>query len=114
MAPEIGTEAYKQLVSIDTALDAMKPVVAGQYSAATGAADAEIVLATQSISASNGLLISISEDTLIAFKQATGGATTANDIFKAGTHYLPFTCTHIVHKQSTAAGTITVIGKSTA
>lgn len=110
-----GTVTEASAASILTALGTLQPVALAQYEAATATgSDSEIVLATQSISSTNGLLVSVETDTRLKFAQATGGATSANGVFKAGTHYIPFTCTHIVHQADASAGCIVVIGKSTA
>lgn len=97
---------------VDKTLQQLVPVISSEYATTTStSADAEIVLATQHIVATNGVIMSVSQDTYVLLAQATGGATTTSMIFKAGTHYIPFTFTHLVHKAVSSNGTITLIGK---
>jgi len=112
MPTGIGSEIYALISGIKTVIDTIVPVTSSEYATTTStAADAEIILATQHIDATNGVIVSISQDTYILLAQTTGGATTTSMIFKAGTHYIPFTFTHLVHKAVTTNGTITLIGK---
>lgn len=107
-----GTVTEASAANILAALNKIVPVTASEYAAATSTASAaEIVLASQHIDSTNGVVVSISEDTFLYFGQTTGGTATASMIFKAGTHYIPFTFTHLVHKAVTTNGTITLIGK---
>lgn len=107
-----GTVTEASAANILAALNKIVPVTSSEYATTTStAADAEIVLATQHIDTTNGVIVSISQDTYILLAQTTGGATTTSMIFKAGTHYIPFTFTHLVHKAVTSNGTITLIGK---
>lgn len=79
-----------------------------QTSAATGAADATITLATAGISGSRGIMVVVSNATFLSFD---GDATTANDIFPAGSHFIPFRVVSVIHKQGAGgSGTVTIIG----